>query len=389
MSATSASGPRRRGDPLIALGLVAVIWLGFRATSIAGVMPIFTPGPADEAAQDSAQTSALATALPENPRETPRTAPALAVAEVDEVAEAEQAGGAPVMRLALPTGRSGGRVARAGLPDAPARQSGETPALAVNTTPQDAVRVPLPPSQPATLAQAQVPGASAAAAPVAPAPVRDQPDRWSGDAWVFWRRDSDAPLAPGGQGYGRSQAGAVIRLAMIPASAIRPQAHLRASAAIEGPREREVAAGVSARLGDVPVRVAAEARLTETALGTELRPAAFAVTEIPSFDLPAGLTGETYIQGGYVGGDFNTAFIDGQLGVAREFRLTERSRFRLGGGVWGGAQRGATRLDVGPSAQVLFPIGSVNARLSADYRFRIAGDAQPSSGPTLTLSAGF
>lgn len=60
-----------------------------------------------------------------------------------------------------------------------------------------------------------------------------------------------------------------------------------------------------------------------------------------------------------------------------------------GAGVWGGAQEGSSRLDVGPSAAVSFRLGQARARLAADYRFRVAGEAAPASGPALTLSAGF
>jgi len=62
----------------------------------------------------------------------------------------------------------------------------------------------------------------------------------------------------------------------------------------------------------------------------------------------------------------------------------------VGGGVWGGAQKGAARLDIGPSATMTIGLGeSAAARLGLDWRFRVAGDAAPASGPALTLSAGF
>jgi hypothetical protein len=57
--------------------------------------------------------------------------------------------------------------------------------------------------------------------------------------------------------------------------------------------------------------------------------------------------------------------------------------------VWGGAQKHAERLDVGPSVAASFRIGEANSRLALDYRFRVAGNAEPMSGPALTFSAGF
>ena len=62
---------------------------------------------------------------------------------------------------------------------------------------------------------------------------------------------------------------------------------------------------------------------------------------------------------------------------------------RVGAGAWGGAQEGASRLDVGPTAAETFRLGDVRARLAADYRVRVAGEAEPASGPALTVSAGF
>jgi hypothetical protein len=63
---------------------------------------------------------------------------------------------------------------------------------------------------------------------------------------------------------------------------------------------------------------------------------------------------------------------------------------RIGAGIWGGVQKGAARLDAGPSASVAMPLGrGTNGRIAIDWRFRLAGEAVPDSGPALTLSAGF
>lgn len=120
-----------------------------------------------------------------------------------------------------------------------------------------------------------------------------------------------------------------------------------------------------------------------------MRPAVYAVTELPAQSLPLGASAEAYAQAGYVGGAARTAFIDGQVRVDRSVVRHDDFDLRAGGGAWGGAQRGSARLDVGPSASVTFDMGEARGRLAADYRFRVAGDAQPASGPALTLSAGF
>ena len=116
----------------------------------------------------------------------------------------------------------------------------------------------------------------------APAAARElratpAPPRWSLDAWVLWREGGNAPLVAGLPSYGRSQAGAVLRYALAEASGHLPQLYLRATSALEGARERDIAFGASARpLPAFPLRFAAETRLSETASGTEWRAAGYA-----------------------------------------------------------------------------------------------------------------
>ena len=212
---------------------------------------------------------------------------------------------------------------------------------------------------------------------------------------MLLRRDNDAPRFAGRSGYGRSQAGAVVRYRLAEGRAA-PQAYLRGSVALDDPgndlRESEVAVGLSARpVARLPVRLAAEARVTDTDRGARLRPAAFAVTELPPVALPLGTRGELYLQAGYVGGGdgLDTAFVDGQARIDRPLAQLGGGEVSAGGGIWGGAQEDASRLDVGPSAAASFDLGRVRARIGADYRVRVAGESRPASGPALTLSAGF
>jgi len=235
----------------------------------------------------------------------------------------------------------------------------------------------------------------------APAPAGIVPNRratsgsrWSADAWVLLRDDSNAPLLLGQGAYGRSQAGAVLRYRLAPGSGYAPQAHLRGSAALSDPgtslQDKEVAVGLSARpIPSVPVRVTAEARVSDTSQGARVRPAVFAVTELNPVALPLGARGEVYLQAGYVGGDFETAFVDGQARVERPVGQIGTAEFFAGAAAWGGAQKGASRLDVGPSAGASISLGRFRGRLTADYRLRVAGDSRPASGPALTLYAGF
>jgi hypothetical protein len=239
---------------------------------------------------------------------------------------------------------------------------------------------PLPPALPGSLA----------ARPAAPG-------RWSLDGWAFWRQGSEA--APISQGrvpvYGASQAGAVLQYRLAPSSRHDPRLYTRAYRALVTLGESELALGGSLRpLPRLPLRVAGEVRYTEAAFFNAFRPAAYAVTELAPISMPLGTTLEAYGQAGWVGGPGETPFADGQMNLVRPVpivgRLTgERLGLSLGAGAWGGAQRDAQRLDLGPSVRIDTRIGKVPTRVSIDWRQRVAGEAAPGSGVAATLSTGF
>ncbi|MEM6858100.1 MAG: hypothetical protein AAF559_09535 [Pseudomonadota bacterium] len=224
-----------------------------------------------------------------------------------------------------------------------------------------------------------------------------KPDRWSFGAWAFLREGSGA--APIAQGripvYGASQIGANLQYRADPSSKHDPRLYARAYRALIDEPESEIAAGVSARpVGAVPVRVAAELRYTDNRFRSEVRPAAYAITEFPPVSLPLGARAEVYAGAGYVGGEADTVFFDGQAAVIREVTSFDLQRERdvrvsLGAGAWGGAQRDANRVDVGPTMRVDMMLGAVPARISVDYRERVGGDASPVSGVAATLSTQF
>ena len=221
--------------------------------------------------------------------------------------------------------------------------------------------------------------------------------RWSGDGWAMWRQggigfDHGAILPA----YGASQAGAVLRWRVNPGHAQAVDLYVRGSAALvvapyAPSREGEVAAGVSVRpLGWVPVTLAVEARASRFDDGsTHLRPAVMAVSAMPPVSLPLGLRGDVYAAAGYVGGAAATGFVDGQARVDHALARFGGFDLRAGAGVWGGAQQGARRLDVGPAVSLGFRVGRTGARLEVDWRAKVAGDARPGSGPAVTLAAGF
>jgi hypothetical protein len=144
----------------------------------------------------------------------------------------------------------------------------------------------------------------------------------------------------------------------------------------------------------VPLRAFGEVRLTDNQVRSEWRPSAFVVSEFPPLNLPLDTRLEAFGQIGYVGGTFDTPFVDAQAAITRQVAelpsLTGGSvKLRMGAGAWGGAQEGASRFDIGPTVQFDLAIGSVPVRVSIDWRERIGGDAAPESGLAATLSTRF
>lgn len=190
-------------------------------------------------------------------------------------------------------------------------------------------------------------------------------------------------MAPGGT-LGGSQAGlrATYRLN---ADASRPLAlSVRAYVPLARPIGSEAAVGLDWRpLADIPVHVLAERR---AAIGREGR-SDFALTVYGGVDrrLARGrLHFHAYGQAGVVGTRERDLFADGAA------RLTTRAGpVDVGGGIWGGAQPGVERLDVGPHTSLRVPVGRAALTIAAEWRFRMAGDAAPASGPALTLATDF
>ncbi|KPP84951.1 hypothetical protein [Erythrobacter sp. HL-111] len=383
--AGEARRPRRRGRPLAVLTGLLAVWVAGRAA--VWESPLAVPGapPSAVLAERGATGAALVSADIASPERTPQPAAAGPTAP-PPTALAARAGKARARSIFGRDARGGGAPSDAA-PAAAHRELFAAPVRAGSTG-----------NPPPFAPPSAVPGRAdepAAAHLTEARPVRA--DRWSLDAWAFWREGSDA--APISQGrvpiYGASQLGANLQWRARPSSPHDPRAYARAYRALVRRGESELALGVSARpLPRLPVRAAGEVRVTDGPFATELRPAAFAVTEFAPLRLPFDLTLEAYAQGGYVGGEAATAFADGQAVLAAEVAafdsaLFGRSRLSLGAGAWGGAQEGASRVDVGPTMQLDVRVGEVPARLSVGWRERVGGDAAPASGVAATLSTRF
>ncbi|QKG70227.1 hypothetical protein [Erythrobacter mangrovi] len=216
--------------------------------------------------------------------------------------------------------------------------------------------------------------------------------RWRIDAWLVLRRDSETLGTSGDRpaSYGASQAGAVLSYRLAPATRLEPAAYVRTSKALVTNGESEGAVGIRVRpFANVPAYAHAEVRAVDSGGAVELRPATFVSSGLSDVPLGLGFEGEGYVQAGYVAGDFATGFVDGRVTAVHSVVRGETASLGAGFGVWGGAQRGSERLDFGPSLQVAFRLGHVPARIAADYRIRVAGNARPDTGVAITLSTGF
>ena len=220
--------------------------------------------------------------------------------------------------------------------------------------------------------------------------------RWAFDQWLLMRTGSGvAATAPGAASYGANQAGAIARFRLGSGKPHDSFGYVRTSLAINSPgNDRELALGIGLRpMQRVPLRVMAEVRVFDSNNSeVRLRPVVTVVTELPWQNLPAGFRAEVYGQAGYAGGVGPTAFFDAQALIDRSISEDAgmRREVRLGAGVWAGGQKGAVRLDVGPRVTLPINLGEGAAsRIALDWRLRVAGNANPGSGPALTIASSF
>jgi hypothetical protein len=209
-------------------------------------------------------------------------------------------------------------------------------------------------------------------------PAQKRMSAWSLSAWVFVRGGNAPSLVPGGT-LGGAQAGARLAYGLAPGLSLSARAY----APLRRRSGTEAAIGLDWRpLGAVPLHFVAERRQK---LGREGR-SAFAIGAYAGREAKLGaFRVDAYGQAGVVGTRSRDFYADAMARIS----LPLRPGLRLGSGAWAAAQPGAERVDVGPSASVRLPISGCSATLAADWRFRVAGRAQPGSGPALTLVTEF
>ena len=276
---------------------------------------------------------------------------------------------------------------RRSLPDATENTGPVLASISDPMTPsplRSAALVTAPPAVPPGTAFVRLPGL-----PVSPTRAIEQAaTRWTASAWVLARGGS-APSAPRQGLLGGSQAGARLSWRANDDTA-RP---LSLTARLSSPLKRR---GAEAALGvewqpvrGLPVRLLAERRQRVAGEGRS----AFALLAHGGVsDLAVGgeLSLDAYAQAGVVGARNPDLFADGGATIAVPLGDAGLAgRVAVGAGIWGSAQPGLARLDFGPRVSTTIAAGGAPARVSLDWRFRVAGAAAPSSGPALTVATGF
>lgn len=360
----------RRGQPLLALALVLVGWIAGRALTLR-----------HDALNEPPTVTASAPPLRHQPL------------HARQVLPTPRARPQPPMTSITPQPASVRRAAAS-----PQGPSLPLPAPVPLFLPPLPLFAPLPPRTAAPIAivapaRSQPADAQEFYEPLVP---KDDP-RWSGENWLLMRAGSgSAAQAPGAASYGASQAGAIVRYRFGKGEPQDSYGYLRTSLAINAPgKDKEVAFGLGIRpIRRLPVRALVEARLQDTSRSPmQVRPVATVITEVPWQRLPRGFRLEAYGQAGYAGGKAATAFFDAQALLDHPVRgvVSRNGDLRAGVGMWSGGQEGAVRLDVGPRVAFRLEGGRLfgPTRVALDWRLRIAGNARPGSGPTMTVTSAF
>ena len=215
------------------------------------------------------------------------------------------------------------------------------------------------------------------------------PPNWGGEvyAYSFWRfsTGSRAALAPGSQ-YGGSQSGIVSTVDPFGAPDRGLSLLARGSMTPDGD-EREVALGLRWKPArNWPLTISAERRLRA---GSPDRFAAYLAGGVDALPISGRWSLDAFGQAGYVTGQSGGGFFDAQTRTTHPIINASGVQLSAGAGAWAGGQKGALRVDVGPTVAAKVDAGLTSLLIQLDWRLRAAGNAEPKNGLTLTVSTGF
>lgn len=210
-------------------------------------------------------------------------------------------------------------------------------------------------------------------------------------AYSFWRSGAQAQAPLGSGQYGGSQSAVIAALPLLRFRSGNTAPKLafigRAAVAHGNSKEREIAAGLRWRpLQHLPLHLTAERRFRHARADAV---AVYLAGGKSGIGLPLGFKLDSYGQTGFVSGKGGGAFADFNARADRQILKSGKAAMAGGAGIWGGGQAEVMRVDIGPTVRADIAAGAAQFRLTADWRFRVAGSARPGDGPAITLSTSF
>ena len=215
------------------------------------------------------------------------------------------------------------------------------------------------------------------------------PIDWGGEvyAYSFWRfsTGSGSALAPGAQ-YGGSQSGIIGTVDPFGAPDRGLSFVARASMTPDGD-EREMAVGLRWRPSRIwPLTLSAERRFRADAPD---RFAGYLAGGVNTLPISGRWSLDAFGQAGYVTGQSGGGFFDAHARITHPLITVSGVPLSAGAGAWAGGQKGAQRIDIGPTIGAKVDTGPTSLRIQLDWRLRAAGNAEPKNGLALSVSTGF
>jgi hypothetical protein len=210
--------------------------------------------------------------------------------------------------------------------------------------------------------------------------------RLSGDLWLF-TRSANNPLSAAN--LGESQAGGRFKFSMF-SNPRRPtiSASMRFATPLKGV-DPEISPGISIKTGqNLPIEFIVERRI-RTNNGNKDQWTLLIATGVSERDIGQGLSLEGYGQAGFVGTKKTIPFAQLGAGLHRSVLDQKGLQLKAGAGFWIDQQNSSGRVDIGPEVVALIKAGDRPLRLSGQWRIKVAGNAEPGSGPALSIATSF
>jgi hypothetical protein len=215
-------------------------------------------------------------------------------------------------------------------------------------------------------------------------------NRLSLSAWMLWRPNLRQEANPSPLQLGGSQLGARLNYDVRRVGKTsNVNGYARFVMPIGQTSNKEAALGISVKRGKtVPVEIAVERRFAVTTGGKNAW-SAFASSGVSDVPLGPRFSANGYAQAGIVGLRDRATFIDGEMSLMHPLAHLGKTSVQIGGVMAGSAQKSVNRFDLGPVITLRPKIGKQAIRVSASWRFRVAGNAEPRSGFALSIGGDF